>query len=177
MVDERVLINKCRRDVPSAQKKLYTNYRTHWFMICLRYSNRREDAMDILQNALVNIFMKIEQFDDKIGTFKSWSSKIVVNESIMYSRKQLKYRSTEELNNDIYIETKEGSPIESLSVNDLTKMIQTLPDGYRLVFNMYAIEGYTHREIGDILGIKEGTSKSQYFKAKNMLRKRVEEII
>ena len=177
MTEEGILIRKCKKAVPAAQKELYQKYRSQWFMICLRYSRRRADALDILQNSLIKIFMKIKQFDENYGSFIAWSSRIVVNESIMFLRKQMKYMTTEELTDSYYDMAEEDQSFESLDSKVLTKLVQRLPDGYRLVFNLYAIEGYTHKEIASILEISVGTSKSQYFKAKNMLRKQIEVLI
>lgn len=171
------LLRRVKRKERSAQQELYSNYKSHWFVICLRYNKSREDAMDILQNALVNIFSKLYQFDEKKGDFKSWSSKIVVNENLMFLRKKTKAFRTEEIkSNDIY-ETNEASEPAGLSSEELTKMIQTLPEGYRMVFNLYVMDGYTHVEISEILNISIGSSKSQLSKARKFLQQKLEVLI
>ena len=177
MVGEEVLIVQSLKGVQSAQRKLYDMYKTKWFMICLRYVKKREDALDVLQNALIKIYSKLDTFDLEKGAFGAWSSRIVVNESIMFQRKYWRHGESVELNDEVYVPIEETEPVENLRAQELTKLIQQLPDGYRVVFNMYAIEGYTHKEIAEILGISEGTSKSQLFKAKRILKKQIEVII
>ena len=174
MINEHNLINQCKKGIRDAQKTLYDNYKSKWFMICLRYVKKREDALDVLQNALVKIYSKLDTFDDTKGNFDAWSSRIVVNESIMFQRKFWRQEEVSELNLDYHLTHQDASAISNLTVQELTKMIQKLPDGYRLVFNMYTIEGFSHKEIAEELGITIGTSKSQLFKAKNMLRERLE---
>lgn len=177
MIGEELLIVQCKKGNQSAQRKLYDLYKSKWFMICLRYVKKREDALDVLQNALIKIYSKLDTFNNEKGVFGAWSSRIVVNESIMFQRKYWKGTESVELNDEIYMPSEEAVSENRLSSEALTKLIQQLPDGYRVVFNMYAIEGYTHKEIGKILGITEGTSKSQLFKAKKILKKQIEVII
>lgn len=171
MTEETILINQCKLGRRQAQKALYNKYRSYWFVICLRYTNKEVDALDILQNALIKIFMKLDQFNADLGNFKAWSSKIVTNESIMFLRKNRKFSFEEELSNEIQLYDEKSDPISDITTKELVALIQRLPEGYRLVFNMFAIEGYSHKEISEILGISIGTSKSQLFKAKKMLKK------
>lgn len=177
MEGEKILIMQSQNGVASAQRKLYDMYKSKWFMICLRYVKKREDALDVLQNALINIFSKMDSFNSERGSFGAWSSRIVVNESIMFQRKYWKPHETVTLNDEIYVTASNTNPIGNLSAEELTKMVQRLPDGYRVIFNMFAIEGYSHKEIAEILGINEGTSKSQLFKAKRILKKQIEIIL
>lgn len=134
------------------------------------------DALDAMQNALVKIFMKLELFNANFGSFKSWSSKIVSNECIMYQRKYWKSNFFQELNGDENCISEQENPISSLTAQEMVKQIQKLPDGYRLIFNMYAMEGYSHKEIAEKLGISIGTSKSQLFKAKKILKREIESL-
>jgi len=177
MIGEEILIVQSKKGVQTAQRKLYDMYKSKWFMICLRYVKKRDDALDVLQNALIKIYSKLDTFDIEKGAFGAWSSRIIVNESIMFQRKYWKGMESVELNDEIYAPTEEVVSENRLSAEALTNLIQQLPDGYRVVFNMYAIEGYTHKEIAEILGITEGTSKSQLFKAKRILKKQIEVII
>jgi RNA polymerase sigma-70 factor (ECF subfamily) len=177
MIGEELLIVQCKNGVQVAQRKLYDLYKSKWFMICLRYVKKREDALDVLQNALIKIYSKLNTYDAEKGAFGAWSSRIVVNESIMFQRKYWKGTELVELNDEIYISSTESVSENILSAETLTKLIQQLPDGYRVVFNLYAIEGYTHKEIAEILGVSVGTSKSQLFKAKRILKKQIEVII
>ena len=176
MIDQTV-INKAKKGDRAAFKLLYDNFKTRWYMICLRYMSNRMDADDALQNALVNIFSKINQFDTKRGDFGAWSSRIVVNECIMLIRKHNKRINDVQVEDDWNIHDDKETALEALSRKELMELIQKLPDGYRLVFNMYVIEGYSHQEIADKLGVSVGTSKSQLFKAKKMLKQALEILI
>lgn len=167
------LINQCKRGVPAAQREIYDTFRHKWFSICLRYVNKREDALDVLQNALINIYSKINQFDESLGSFSSWSSRIVVNESIMFQRKYWNTAEVSGINLEM-LDRAEASPeFSHLSLEQITKLIQDLPNGYRLIFNLYVMEGYDHQEIANKLNITAGTSKSQLFKAKALLKKKL----
>lgn len=176
MRDITAIINQSKKGDASAQRRLYELFRTPWFMICQRYLRSRDDALDVMQNALVRIYTKLDSFDPALGTFKAWSSRVMVNECIMHLRKKhLEFESLDEGSFDVFADEQEN-PVQKLSAEELTKMIQKLPDGYRLVFNLNVIEGYTHKEIAEMLGITEGTSKSQLYKAKNLLKKQIEVI-
>ena len=177
MIEDKLLIKHSIQGKPKAQRALYEKYRSMWFMICLRYVQNREDALDILQNALVKIYTKLNQFDPQKGKFSTWSSKIVVNESILFSRKKVKELGLDQLHEDALMYAKDDEKVELLSAQELTKLVQELPDGYRLVFNLNVIEGYTHKEISELLGISEGTSKSQLFKAKKLLKKKIQVLV
>jgi RNA polymerase sigma-70 factor (ECF subfamily) len=174
---EKNIIKKCLRGNSRAQHTLYENYKVKWFMISLRYANNRAEAEDMLQEGLISIFKDLHQFDSNKASFSAWSSKVMVNASLQYLRKWKKLtfnRSIDEkdehlpVNEDIY---------DNLGAKELTALVQELPDGYRTVFNLYAIEGYKHKEIAEMLSISENTSKSQLMKAKNMLRNRLEKVL
>lgn len=170
---ERELIKRCIGGEKTAQKKMYDQCKHHWFAVCLRYLNKREDALDVLQNALVKIYTKLEQYDDSRGTFIGWSTKIVVNESIMFQRKYWNNEEITGIDLEIIDTGVEPEIYAELNLEELTGLIQQLPTGYRIVFNMYVIEGYSHSEIAEKLGVTVGTSKSQLFKAKNILKKQL----
>lgn len=174
---ESQIISKAKKRNREAQTHLYKTYQHTWYAICLRYNKNQADAMDVLQNAMINIFSKIDQFDEKRGNFKSWSNQIVVNDNLMYLRKRTAGFKINEIHEDYQIEDTSETPIDILSAEELNKMVQRLPDGYRVVFNLYVIEGYTHKEIAERLGISAGTSKSQLFKAKRMLQKKLEVLL
>ena len=171
------LLLRVKKNGRNAQRELYEEYKHLWYTICLRYNKNDHDASDVLQNALVNIYTKIDQFDIKKGNFKSWSSRIVVNECLMFIRKnKLNFRidQLEEAHN-LYDENE--TPLEKLSAQELINLIQELPTGYQLVFNLYVMEGYNHNEISDMLKISVGTSKSQLFKARRLLKQKLEVLI
>lgn len=173
-MNENAIIAKVRKQDRKAQTMLYDMYNRYWYVICLRYNNNLEDAQDVMQKGLIQIFSKINQFDEKKGTFKAWSSKVIVNENLMFLRKKVSSFDLEYSEQIPEISDSKESALDALSAQELTSMIQRLPAGYRAVFNMYVIEGYNHVEISDILNITTGTSKSQLFKAKRMLRKQLE---
>jgi len=150
------LISKAKKQDATAQMELYRHFKAYWYAICLRYNGNRFDADDCLQNSLINIFSKLGQFDVNKGDFKSWSAQVVVNDNLMFH-----------LAEDTSI----------ISSENLTKLIQGLPNGYRAVFNLYVLEGYTHNEISSILDISVGTSKSQLSKARKLLQHQLEVVI
>jgi len=174
MIEDKSLINQCLKGERKAQKALYEKYRSYWFVICLRYSNDRNEACDILQNALINIYSKLNQFKADLGSFKSWSSKVVVNDCIMYIRKKKKYQFESDLSDQLNNVRDSYDVISSLSSEEIVNLVMKLPIGYRTVFNLYAIEGYSHKEIGAKLGIAEVSSRSNLSRAKQLLRKKLQ---
>jgi RNA polymerase sigma factor (sigma-70 family) len=170
-------ISMAKKGDYAAQRYLYDQYRTKWFMICMRYLTNRADAEDAFQNGLVHIFLKLDQFNHELGEFGGWTSRILANECIQLIRKNQKNTITQELKNDLPIYYPEENGLEKLSREDIMRIIQKLPAGYRIIFNMYVFEGYSHKEIAGHLKISEGTSKSQLFKARKMLQEALEVII
>lgn len=174
---EKILITRCKKNDRTAFKELYDQHKRQWFTICLRYMTCRNLSNDMLQNGLIKIFKHITQFDPSKGSFSAWSNKIIVNECLEYLRSQMHKHSMHELNPDSQLMYNGLTPIGQLTAEELTNLIQKLPNGYRSVFNLHAIDGYTHKEIAAKLNISEGTSKSQYFKARKILQKKVEYLI
>jgi RNA polymerase sigma factor (sigma-70 family) len=176
--DELKIIKKCMKNNASAQKTIYEKYKVRWFMICLRYANNKPEAEDMLQEGLINVFKNIKQYDPKKAEFSAWSNKIMVNAGLQYLRKWKKVDFTE--NVDDYqnqMVNNNENVFDKIGAKELTLLVQQLPPGYRVVFNMYVIEGYMHREIAEILNISENTSKSQLLKAKKMLRSQLETVL
>jgi len=174
MTEDISLIQRCKKGENKAQKALYDKYKSYWFTICLRYSNDRSEACDILQNGLVNIYTKLDQFNPKLGSFKAWSSRVVVNDCVMFLRKKKKYQFESDISDQIDTVKDTYDVISTMSSKEIINLIVKLPLGYRTVFNMYAIEGYSHEEISKELDISIGTSKSQLFKAKKLLKEKIE---
>ena len=172
MTDEK-LVTGCISKNPSAQKLLFERFSRKMMGVCLRYADRGEEAEDMLQNGFIRVFDKIETFRGS-GSLEGWIRKIVVNESLTYLRKNKAMRLNVDIDDAKYMIPGNSHVGENMNEKDLLKMIQQLPIGFRTVFNMYAIEGYSHKEIAEQLGISEGTSKSQYSRARahlqNMLR-------
>ncbi len=171
------LISKAKLNDPKAQMELYLMYKSYWYSICLRYNKNNYDADDCLQNSLINIFSKLNQFDQNRGNFKSWSAQIVVNDNLMFLRKKKQNYQTFDLEDNLLVEEPVSDEGSIISSENLTKLIQALPDGYRMVFNLYVIEGFTHSEISEILNISIGTSKSQLSKARKLLQHQLEAVI
>lgn len=171
---EADIIHQVRKKNRVAQKALYDKYKRLWYSICLRYNAETSDAEDVLQNALVKIFTNVSKFDPAKGTFKSWSSKVVLNENLQYLRKKNKRFDFDQIDDDLQVMDVSETPLEYLSAKELTQLINQLPNGYKVVFNMYVIDGYTHQEISDALSISVGTSKSQLFKARKLLQQKLE---
>ena len=170
--NEKEIIAGCLKKKRSAQKALYDKYHPMLLGICLRYAKTKVEAEDVLLMGLTRIFKKIDTYNGE-GSFEGWMKKIMVNESIDNYRKNLKtyfHKDFENLTSDDigydYIP-------DNFSVNDILSSIQKLPDGYRIVFNMFAIEGYSHKEIAKKLDISESTSKTQLLKARKKLRQKL----
>ena len=143
----------------------------------MRYGGNSVNAQDILQNGLIRVFTALKQFDDKKGNFLVWSNKIMVNEALRFLQKQKRINFFEPVD-ESHLQIGVESNIHSLlSAKELVQLIQQLPDGYRTVFNLYTIEGYSHKEISQKLNISEGTSKSQLSKAKKQLRQWIEVLL
>ena len=174
---ESQLIKAAKRQKREAQNELYEKYKRYWYAICLRYQNNHQDAEDSLQNGLVKVFTKIGQFDQSKGDFKSWSAKIIVNENLMLIRAKKQTEALTDAFSEVEMVWPETETEGALSAERLTKLIQQLPEGYRSVFNLYVVEGFSHKEISEILNISIGASKSQLSKARRMLRLQIEVLL
>jgi RNA polymerase sigma factor (sigma-70 family) len=168
MHDLEHIISGCQKMDRKAQKELYDKYSPVLFGMALRYASCSTEAEDMLQEAFINIFKNINQYKGH-GSFEGWMKRILINASIGYIRKYKKYL------NDSFDDVQEikvkGVSFEDsdFTKDELLNAIHSLPEGFRIVFNLYAIEGYKHREIAEILDIQVGTSKSQYSRARQML--------
>lgn len=151
---------------------LYEQYFRQMFRICLRYARTTEDAEDYLQEAFVRVFHDLRQFRME-GPLGAWIRRVVINTVLQQLRRRKIVFSGDDVGDFTNINAPDKDLPGNLDAELLTRYIQNLPDGYRVVFNMYAIEGYTHQEIADTLGIQVGTSKSQLSKARAMLRSRI----
>ena len=167
-----LIIQACRTGNRAAQKRLYQLYFSYAMSIALRYSSERTEAEEIINESFYKVFSKIDQYDEAYQ-FKSWFRTILVNTSIDYHRKykKLKTYSSEEL---LETETDSNEGFDNLLYEDILKGIQLLSPTYRLVFNLYAIDGYKHHEIAEQLNISVGTSRSNYARARRFLQKLIE---
>jgi len=154
------------------QEVLYHRFSPKMYAVCLRYSGNAVDAQDLLQEGFIKVFKNLSKFRGD-GSFEGWMRRIFLNTSIEHYRKKVNMLSVTETQ-EVTIEDKEWNVLDNLAEKDIISMIHELSPGYRVVFNMHVIEGYSHKEIADILGINEGTSKSQLARAKGVLKKMVE---
>ncbi|GJM33568.1 MAG: DNA-directed RNA polymerase sigma-70 factor [Saprospiraceae bacterium] len=168
--DDHLLIKKILAGDKSASKILYEQNEPYWFRLCLRYGRNRSEAQDIFQEGVVKVFQVLDKFDIKRGTFGGWSNRVIVNEALKYLKRHQWQESFEDLSLTAATMPWPESIIEKITARELIELVQKLPLGYRVVFNMYEIEGYSHREIAETLGISVGTSKSQLYKAKRTLQ-------
>ena len=169
---ETDLIQGCINRDRVMQRMLYDTYAPKMYGVCLRYAGNENDANDILQEGFIKVYKNIHKFRSE-GSFEGWIRRIFVNTAIEHYRKRVKmYNVTEAQENTI--EDKELTALDTLATKDILKIVDELSPGYKAVFNMHVIEGYSHKEIANILGITEGTSKSQLARAKGVLRNLIE---
>jgi len=164
------LITNCQKKNAKAQEELYKRYARVLFSICLKYSPNYADAEDTLQDAFMTIFDKIPQYKAK-GSFEGWLKRVTINTALQRYRKpsMLEIVSNEDIK-EVTVDIDE----DDLSLDFLLGIIQQLPDRYRLVFNLYVLDGYSHKEIGRLLSISDGTSKSNLARARQILKEKIE---
>ena len=150
------------------QRELYDRFAPKMYGVCLRYAGNAEEAEDILQEGFIKVFNKIGSFRSE-GSFEGWIRRIFVNTAIEHYRKKIYLQPITDYEEST-VEGKYLSVLDNLAEKDIIQLVQQLSPGYRTVFNMYVVEGYTHRQIAEILGISEGTSKSQLSRAKLILQ-------
>lgn len=171
-LDDSSLVQACRSGDAAAQQALYQRFYRNMYGVCLRYTSAVADAEDVMQEGFIKVFTRLDQYAGN-GSLEGWIRQIMVRSAISLYRKQSRMLFV-----DSHAPTaSESLPAEQLarlSEQELVAMIQRLPDGYRTVFNLYAIEGFNHREIAALLHISEGTSKSQYARARAQLRRMLE---
>lgn len=165
---ESRMIQGCLNEERWAQKELYESHYGKMMGICLRYANNSEDAKDILNEGFIKVFRYLHRY--KIGTsLEGWIRRIMINTSIDYYRKELRHR-TEDIENAYSAHSNEADAVSKYSAKEILSVIQKLPPSYRAVFNLYAIEGYSHKEVAEQLGISESTSRSNLVKARIKLK-------
>ena len=176
MMEGQQLIDECKKGNRLAQKELYDKYARKMMGVCLRYVSDRETARDLLQDGFVKVFTSLDTYTGS-GVFDAWIRKIFVNGALEYLRRGDVLREASDWDSIAEpVESFSVSAVSELSAADLMKLIQELPAGFRTVFNLFAIEGYSHREIAEMMHITESTSRSQYTRARQLLQKRVKEL-
>ena len=174
MLDEKQIIDGCCRKDKKAQKALFERFANVLLGICMRYAGRRDEAEDILQDGFVKIYGNIRDYAGT-GSFINWMKKIMINTAITHYHRNLKHHYQQDID-DIRETDIEGYEYEGAEFTreELFNVISELPEGYRMVFNLYALEGYKHKEIAELLEIDINTSKSQYSRARSLIRKKLE---
>lgn len=173
---ERNLIENCLQGDRSSQKALFDMYAGKMMTVCSRYGRHQAEAEDMLQEGFIKVFLNLEKFNST-GSFEGWIRRIMINTALKSVTK--KSFQNESLGIESYqLDKSKAEPkvTSKLGVDELMNLVAELPEGYRLVFNLYAIEGYSHKEIGETLGIEESTSRSQLVKARRILQKRITEL-
>lgn len=164
------LIKQCANNDHKAQKEIYQLFAGKLFSICLKYSKNKQEAQDNFQDGFIVIFDKIGQFNFK-GSFEGWLKRVMINTVLLkYRKKNVLNIVTEDIPDEVIVEVDD----DEISLDFLLNLINELPDRYRLVFNLYALDGYAHKEISEMLQIAEGTSKSNLARARAILKQKIE---
>lgn len=171
---EQKLIDLCIEGDRIAQKVIYDRLAPRMFPVCIRYVGDRQTAEDILQEGFITLFSKIGSYRGN-GSFEGWARKVFVNTALMYLRKKDALKMSDELENARNLSTDLSSQIEDIGYKELMKLITGLPPGFRTVFNMYVVEGYSHKEIAEMLNISETTSRTQLSRARVWLQSKIKE--
>ena len=170
--NEQNIIALCKQGNRAAQKSLFDLLSPKMFAICHRYMGNKEAAEDVLQEGFIVLFSKLDSYSGE-GSFEGWARKIFVNTALMALRKNDILKQSSDIETAFGVMSGNVSAIQDISYQELLKMIAELPAGYRTVFNMFVIEGYSHKEISEALGITEATSRSQLQRARVMLQNRI----
>jgi len=171
-MDEKQLIKGCIDGNRKAQKALYDKYSRRMMAICLRYVKDMEDARDLLQEGFVKLYTNIHRYAGE-GSFDGWVRKIFVNCALERLRHNDVLKNADDIDDINYADIPDDSAVSQMSSEEIMTCVRMLPDGFRTVFNLFAIEGYSHKEIGEMLNITESTSRSQYMRARKVLQKMI----
>ena len=171
-MDEKQLIDGCINGDRRAQKALYDKFSRRMMAVCLRYVKDMEDARDLMQEGFIKLYTNIGKFAGE-GSFEGWVRKIFVNCALERLRQNDILKNADDINDMNYADIPDESAATHMSSEEIMRYVRALPDGFRTVFNLFAIEGYSHKEIGEELNISESTSRSQYMRARKMLQKMI----
>lgn len=169
------LIQSCKEGDRAAQKVLYERLAPRMFSVCIRYIGDREMAQDVLQEGFITLFTHLDSYKGD-GSFEGWARKIFITTALMELRRKDALKMSEELDVVRGMKTETVSQLQNIGYKDLMKLIATMPAGFRTVFNLYAVEGFTHKDIGEMLGISETTSRTQLSRARTWLQNKIKEI-
>lgn len=175
MYSEEELIRLCLGNDSKAQEDFYKRFAPKMYGVCMRFAKSQMEADDFLQEGFIKVFINLKSFRQE-GSLEGWIRRTIVNTAINLIKKNSKFLKDIELDKADFIPQEEASALDTLSADELLKLINQLPTGYRMVFNLNVIEGYTHKEIAGLLNISENTSKSQLSRARNTLQKKIAEL-
>jgi RNA polymerase sigma factor (sigma-70 family) len=165
---EEAILSGCLQNDAGAQRELYVRYSPKMLSVCYRFAHNREDAEDMLQEGFIKVFSQVHTFQSK-GAFEGWIRRIMVHTCINHLKKNKKFNESVDIIYANGVQVREESVPSIVQAKQIVECIRLLPLGYRTVLNLYAIEGYTHKEIAEMLDVEESTSRSQYTRAKQML--------
>lgn len=172
-MDDITLVTECAKGSSKAQRVLFDKFAPRMLAVCNRYIKNADEAEDVLQDGFVKVFQKISDFKME-GSLEGWILRIMVNTALDAIRKNKKFLDNVAVDDVSHKVSFDDHQFASMDLEQLMRLINAMPDGYRVVFNMFAIEGYSHKEIAETLGVTENTSKSQYLRARAFLRTQLE---
>jgi RNA polymerase sigma factor (sigma-70 family) len=174
-MDIQKLVKECIREIPAAQRQLYDHFAEMMLGVCYRYTKSMDDAEDVLQDGFVKVFFHLKQYKRE-GELGAWIRRIMVNTAINFLKRNRRYRDEMYFMEQPLHPVADDNPAVVLQAKELADLIRQLPPGYQAIFNLHAVEGYSHVEIGEMLGISDGTSRSQYARARALLISWIEEL-
>lgn len=172
---EEELISGCRNGDRAAQKELFELFSPRMYAVCLRYAGNADDAKDLLQEGFITVFTRLDSYSGN-GSFEGWMRKIFVNTALMHLRRNDALKLSEDITEARTLSDPEPAPLERIGYHQLMKLIASLPPDARTVFNLHVVEGYSHKEIADMLGITEVTSRSRLQRARVQLQELIKKI-
>lgn len=167
-MDHQKLVKDCLKGRLQAQRELYELFAKDMLGVCYRYTRSVRDAEDVLQEGFVKVFVNLGQYKNE-GELGGWIRRIMVNTALNFLKRNRKYQQEMYFTQEYMHPVVDNDPVVRLQAKDLADLIRQLPHGYQVIFNLHAVEGYSHVEIGELLGISDGTSRSQYSRARNLL--------
>jgi RNA polymerase sigma factor (sigma-70 family) len=174
-MNDRQLVKDCLKGKPEAERQLYEQFAKNMLGVCYRYTKSLKDAEDVLQEGFIKVFLGLKQYKYE-GELGAWIRRIMVNTALNFLKRNRKYRDEMYFTEQPLHPVADDNPLIALQAKELADLIRQLPHGYQTIFNLHAVEGYTHVQIGEMLGISDGTSRSQYARARGLLISWLEEI-